>query len=62
MDASPTYRANFKALRERVIEPAVKELREKNGLIIEWETVKSGRKVTGLRFEFAPDPQGTLLF
>jgi len=62
MDASPTYRANFKALRERVIEPAVKELREKNGLIVEWVPVKSGRKVTGLRFEFAPDPQGTLLF
>jgi plasmid replication initiation protein len=62
MDASPTYRANFKALRERVIEPAVKELREKNGMIVKWSPIKSGRKVTALRFEFEPDPQGTLAF
>jgi plasmid replication initiation protein len=62
MDASPTYRANFKALRERVIEPAVKELREKNGLLVKWSPVLSGRKVTALRFEFEPDPQGTLAF
>lgn len=62
MEASPTYRANFKALRERIIEPAVKELREKNGLIVHWTPVKSGRKVTALRFEFEPDPQGTLAF
>jgi len=34
MDASPKHRANFKALRERVIEPAVKELREKRRLIL----------------------------
>jgi plasmid replication initiation protein len=62
MEASPTYRANFKALRERIIEPAVKELREKNGLIVNWIPVKAGRKVTGLRFEFEPDPQGELAF
>ena len=34
MEASPTYRANFKALRERIIEPAVKDLCEKNGLVV----------------------------
>lgn len=62
MEASPTYRANFKALRERIIEPAIRELREKNGLIVHWTPVKSGRKVTSLRFEFEPDPQGTLAF
>ncbi|WP_109482519.1 replication initiation protein [Paraburkholderia sp. C35] len=48
-------------LRRRVIEPAVKELREKNSLAIEWEPVKpAGRKVTGFRFKFKPDPQGRL--
>ncbi|MBR8029919.1 replication initiation protein [Burkholderia cenocepacia] len=48
-------------LRRRVIEPAVKELQEKNSLAIEWEPVKpSGRKVTGFRFKFKPDPQGRL--
>jgi plasmid replication initiation protein len=62
MDAAPSARANFKELRLRIIEPAVKELREKNGLIVNWTPVKAGRKVTGLRFEFEPDPQGTLAF
>ena len=48
-------------LRRRVIEPAVKELLEKNSLAIEWEPVKpAGRKVTGFRFKFNPDPQGRL--
>jgi plasmid replication initiation protein len=61
-DATPTARANFKELRLRVIEPAVKELREKNGLIVNWTPVKAGRKVTALRFEFEPDPQGALAF
>jgi plasmid replication initiation protein len=59
-DATPTARANFKELRLRVIEPAVKELREKNGLIVTWEPIKTGRKVTALRFEFEPNPQGAL--
>jgi plasmid replication initiation protein len=61
-DATPTARANFKELRLRVIEPAIKELREKNGLIVRWTPIKAGRKVTGLRFEFEPDPQGALAF
>ncbi|MFM0197782.1 replication initiation protein [Paraburkholderia strydomiana] len=61
-EPSATARANFKELRLRVIEPAVKELREKNGLLLEWEPVKAGRKVVGLRFKFAPNPQGSLAF
>jgi plasmid replication initiation protein len=48
-------------LRRRVIEPAVKELTEKNGMAIEWEgTTPAGRKITGFRFTFKPDPQGRL--
>jgi len=48
-------------LRRRVVEPAVKELREKNGIAITWEPIRpAGRKVTGFRFNFEPDPQGRL--
>jgi plasmid replication initiation protein len=48
-------------LRRRVIEPAVKELQEKNGIAIEWEPTKpAGRKITGFKFRFEPDPQGRL--
>lgn len=60
MDAPTSCRANFKDLRRRVIEPAVKELREKDNMLIEWEQVKAGRKVTGLVFKFRPNPQRSL--
>jgi len=60
METSVTARGNFKDCRMRVIEPAVKELREKDGWLIEWWPIKTGRKVTALRFEFKRDPQGQL--
>jgi plasmid replication initiation protein len=60
METSITAKGNFKDCRLRVIEPAVKELREKDGWIIEWTPLKTGRKVTALRFEFKRDPQGHL--
>lgn len=60
VDAPPSCRKDFFNLRNRVIEPAVKELTEKDGLLITWKPVKAGRKVTGLEFRFKPDPQGRL--
>lgn len=61
MDAPASCVKDSGQLRRRVIEPAVKELQDKNGLAITWEPVKpSGRKVTGFRFKFEPDPQGRL--
>jgi len=60
MDAPASCLANFKDLRRRIIEPAVHELRQKDNLLLEWEPVKAGRKVTGLVFKFKPDPQGRL--
>jgi plasmid replication initiation protein len=60
METPEGYKANFKDCRQRVVEPAVKELREKDGWLIEWTPIKSGRKVTALRFEFKRNPQGQL--
>lgn len=57
MDAKPSHRKNFGMLRRSVIEPAVKELREKDHLLIDWKTVQAGRKVIGLNFLFRPDLQ-----
>ena len=62
MDAPESCQTDFFNLRQRVIDPAVKELREKDGLLLEWEPVKAGRKVAGLVFTFRPDPQGRLEF
>ncbi|MGM8063380.1 replication initiation protein [Vogesella indigofera] len=61
METSVTARGNFKDCRMRVIEPAVRELREKDGWLINWTPIKTGRKVTALRFEFKRDPQGQLI-
>jgi plasmid replication initiation protein len=60
METPEGYKANFKILRQRVLEPAVKELTEKDGWLIAWTPIKTGRKVTTLRFEFKRDPQGAL--
>lgn len=61
LEVNPSYLENFAHMRRRVIEPAVKELREKDGWLIEWEPIKDGRKVSALRFTFERDPQGRLL-
>lgn len=57
MDAKASHTSNFKDLRRWIIEPAVKELMEKDGWLISWRAIKAGRKVTALRFEFQRDTQ-----
>lgn len=61
MEAPASCLLNFKDLRRRVLEPALKELREKDNMLIEVELKKSGRKVTDLIFKFSKNPQGKLL-
>lgn len=43
----------FNNLRQRVIDPAVAELRSKSGLDVSYELKKEGRKVTAIKFRFA---------
>lgn len=61
MEVPESYLKDFKSIRTRVIEPAVKELIEKNNMLITWTTQNAGRKVIGLTFKFQPNPQGSLL-
>lgn len=58
MEATEKQRANFNNIKRRIIEPAIKELTEKDGWIIQWTPIKAGRRVKALRFEFRRDPQG----
>jgi plasmid replication initiation protein len=60
MEATESYKSNFQLLRKRVIEPAVKELTEKDNWLIEWEARKRGRRVAVLMFKFERNPQGSL--
>jgi len=57
---APASLADFGQVRRRIIEPAVKELQEKDGWIIDWQPIKAGRKVKALRFTFSRNPQANL--
>lgn len=61
MDVTEKQRKNFNNIRRRIIEPAVKELTQKDGWLIEWEPIKAGRKVKAVRFTFKRDPQLKLI-
>lgn len=60
MEASATHRKDFGAMRRRIIDPAIKEIREKDGLEISYTVTKRGRQVTGLEFTFPPEQQKAL--
>ena len=54
MGATEKQSADFGKIRTKIIEPAVKELVEKQGWEIQWRAIKAGRKVKSLRFDFLP--------
>jgi plasmid replication initiation protein len=60
MESTDSYKKDFSLLRTRVIEPAVKEICEKDGLKVKWEAIKTGRKVTALKFTFPVEQQTAL--
>lgn len=60
MDAPESCQNDFGNLRARVIEPAVKELRNKDNVDVTYELRRSGRKVTGLVFRFEQNRQKAL--
>ena len=56
MDAPPSL-SDFAQVKRRIIEPAVKELTQKDGWRLSWKPIKAGRKVVAVRFEFKRDEQ-----
>jgi len=60
MDAPPSLKRDFGQVKRRIIDPAVKELNEKDGWLIRWEQIKAGRKVKSIRFTFIRKPQEDL--
>jgi plasmid replication initiation protein len=60
MDATEKQKSDFAALRRKIIEPAIKELTDKDNWLIEWQPIKAGRKVVKLRFTFQRNPQQSL--
>lgn len=52
MESPDSYKTTFGLLRKYMIEPAVKELTEKDHWMIDWKPIKKGKKVVRLEFWF----------
>lgn len=60
MEATEKQASDFNNIKRRMIEPAIKELQEKDGWLIQWQPIKAGRKVKAVRFNFMRNPQQQL--
>jgi plasmid replication initiation protein len=61
LELGPSYE-RYSNLKLKVIDPAIAELREKSGLLIELKTEKKGRAINRLIFTFRDDDQMKLNF
>ena len=52
LNTPPSFRADFRDFRIRVLEKAHKDITTKTGLRFEWEPVKAGKRVAVIRFHF----------
>lgn len=50
----------WRQLKQKILTPACQELEQKDGWQVEIIQIKTGRKVTHVRFEFKQNPQGKL--
>ena len=58
LQAPPSCVKHYGSLKRRIIDPAVRELRDKDGWLIDWRPTRSGsRKITGMRFDFGRSQQ-----
>lgn len=60
LDVPESCKRDYFNLKNRVINPAIKELHEKDGWDITVTTRKESRRIAHLRFEFKLNPQGRL--
>jgi len=51
----------FRAMNQLVLKPAIKELNEKSNIIVSVDTVKNGRSVIALDFNFKEDKQAKIV-
>lgn len=58
METPPSLRKDFSMMRRRIIEPAIKELTQKDDWLIDWKPIKQGRTVLLLQFQFSRNPRG----
>ena len=60
MEATESYKNNFSLFKKYCINPAVTELMDKAGWLIDWQPLKMGRRVQAIRFDFEKTNQQTI--
>lgn len=60
METTPHQGEDFGRIRSKVINPALKELKDKADLHVKLTTIKTGAKITDLKFTFPVEQQTTL--
>ena len=60
LENNDTY-LQFKFLNRDIIKPALREVNKLSNILLEFETKRSGRTVTGIRFLMKPNPQLSLI-
>lgn len=53
LDTPPSFKADFKAFRTRVLEKAHKDIHKHTSLTFEWLPIKAGRSVDSIKFTFS---------
>jgi len=62
LEIPASQKANFGKFRSQTLDPAIKELSEKDNWVILYEPQKKGRKVDSIKFEFEKNKQSFLDF
>jgi plasmid replication initiation protein len=62
MEVPASSTKSFAHLRVNVIEPSIKSVNARTDLMVQYSTIKSGRKVAGLEFRFIQNPERQLDF
>lgn len=57
MEVPESIKTNFSLLRVKIIEPSIKSINARTDLIVQYSTIKAGRKVAGLEFRFIQNPE-----
>ena len=57
-----SYSEDFSRIRLKVIEPAIKEIKDKDGMNVRWKPIKSGRRVVAIEFKFPIEKQEVIKF
>jgi plasmid replication initiation protein len=58
MESPKSYK--FPQIKQKIIEPSIKQIKDKNKIDVQWRPIKKGRAVYSVEFSFTPNEQISL--